>query len=572
MSAIRRLPPDLAMKIAAGEVIERPASVVKELVENALDAGAGDIRVELAEGGKTLIRVQDDGRGMDRADARLAFERHATSKLAGEEDLERIATLGFRGEALASIAAVARVVLKTSDGGGRPGTAVEVEAGEVRGVSDVAFPRGTSVEVRDLFYNLPARRKFLRSAASELTAAAKQLTLIALGHPSVRFRVVHGTREILSAPPAAGLRERIFQVYGKDAVDRLLGVDHAEGDYRLRGLASRPPTGRPDRTRQYFFVNGRPVQDRVLQAALQQAYRGLLERDARPEAYLFLTVPFQDVDVNVHPAKSEVRFRDSSRVFGLIVRGLDAALRTGPRVKEVAPGAPPQPGTAAGFTSPTDGASGAFGFRVEEGAVASLFGPLEADPEAATGPRVLGQYLSSYIVAAAPEGVYIIDQHNAHERILYDRFLEARTRDRIPRTAALLPLLADLSPAQAVRLEAGREALEEAGFRFEDMGGRTLALTEHPDLFGPDAAREAFLAVLDDMDKEGKGDRRDRVLATLACKSAVKAGEPLPREKMDFLVAELFRLEDRALCPHGRPIMILVDRGQVEKGLKRQPV
>jgi len=556
MSAIRRLPPALARKIAAGEVIERPASVVKELVENALDAEAGEIRVELLDGGKSLVRVQDDGRGMDREDASLAFERHATSKLAGEEDLDRIATLGFRGEALASIAAVARVVLRTSDGG-RPGTAVEVEAGEMKGVADIAFPRGTCVEVRDLFFNLPARRKFLRSGTSELTVAAKQLTLVALGHPAIRFHVAHGKREILNAPAVAGLRERVFQIFGKDVLDRLSDVGYADDGYHLEGLASRPPTGRPDRTHQHFFVNGRPVRDRLLQAALQQGYRGLLERDAHPEAFLFLTIPYEDVDVNVHPAKSEVRFRDSQRVFSLVARGLEASLRGGPRVKEVAPLSGPLPAPPA--------------FKVEEARPAPLFGLPEPEAASFRPPRVLGQYLSTYLVAAADEGIYIIDQHNAHERILFDRFWEARKRDQIPRKAPLLPILVDLTPAQAIRLETERAALDEAGFRVEEMGGRTVALKEYPDLFGPDAAREAFLAVLDEMEGEDKGDRRDRILATLACKSAIKAGEPLPREKMEFLVAELFKLDDKPLCPHGRPTMILIERGQVEKGLKRQP-
>ncbi|MBN2205881.1 MAG: hypothetical protein JW742_00630, partial [Candidatus Aminicenantes bacterium] len=410
------------------------------------------------------------------------------------------------------------------------------------------------------------------SAASELTAAAKQMTLIALGHPAVRFHVVHGKRVILSVPGVAGLRERVFQIFGRDVLDRLVDVAYAEGGYRLEGLASRPPTGRPDRTRQHVFVNGRPVRDRLLQAALQQAYRGLLERDVQPEAVLFLTIPFEDVDVNVHPAKSEVRFRDSSRLFGLVVRGLDAALRTCPGVKDVSPGPAPWPRAATGPATGRGEAAGAFGFGVEEAPAASLFGSAEPEAGSAAAPRVLGQYLSAYIVAAAPEGVYIIDQHNAHERILFDRFAEARARDRIPRKAPLLPILIDLTPAQAVRLEASRPALDEAGFQVEEMGGRTVALKEHPDLFGPEAAREAFLAVLDDLEREDKGGRGDRILATLACKSAVKAGEPLPREKMEFLVAELFRLEDKALCPHGRPILILIDRGQVEKALKRHPV
>jgi DNA mismatch repair protein MutL len=555
LTKIHRLPAAVAQKIAAGEVIERPASVVKELVENALDAGAREIRIELQDGGKSMIRVQDDGQGMGREDALLCCERHATSKLADEEDLARIATLGFRGEALASIAAVAGVVLKTSDDTGRPGTAVEQEAGERISVSDIPFPRGTSVEVRDLFFNLPARRKFLRSGSSELTVIAKQMTLVALGRPGVRFHVLHGKREVLNAPAVAGLRERVFQLFGKTVLDRLAEVNFEEGGCRLSGLASRPPQGKADRAHQFFFVNGRPVRDRLLQAALNQGYRGLLEKDSYPEAFLFLTLPFEEVDVNVHPAKSEVRFKDSQRVFAAVVRGLETSLRRGPRIKEMIP---ERAGT----------------LRVEESRQDSLFGAPEPGPsgsERPLFPQVLGQFLTTYIVAAAEEGVYIIDQHNAHERILFDRFKEAKGRGRLPRKTALLPVLVELSPAQILSLEAERESLDETGFRVEEMGGRTVVLKEYPDLFGPDGAREAFLAVLEEMGKDQTGDRLDRILRTLACKSAIKAGEPLLREKMEYLVAELFRLEDRALCPHGRPIMILIERGQVEKGLKRHP-
>ena len=561
MTTIRRLPEALAQKIAAGEVIERPASVVKELVENALDAGAAEIRVELLDGGKSLVRVQDDGRGMGREDALLCFERHATSKIGDEEDLARIATLGFRGEALASIAAVARVVLKTSDDAAHPGTAVEQEAGERRSVSDISFPRGTSVEVRDLFFNLPARCKFLRSGSSELTVIAKQMTVVALGHPGVRFHVLHGKREILNAPAVAGLRERVFQLFGKSVLDRLVEVSFEEAGYRLGGLASRPPRGKADRAHQFFFVNGRPVRDRLFQAALNQAFRGLLERDSHPEAFLFLTLPFEDVDVNVHPAKSEVRFKESQKVFHAVVRGLEASLRGGPRIKDII--------LERGFPEKRIGT-----FKVEDGRQDSLFGARDTGPSGVAEPpfpRVLGQFLMTYLIATADTGVYIIDQHNAHERILFDRFKEEKSRGRLPRKSALFPILVDLSPAQALVLEESREALDESGFRVEEMGGRTVVLREYPDLFGPDGAREAFLAVLEEMGGDKTGDIRDRILATLACKSAVKAGEPLLREKMEYLVAELFRLENRALCPHGRPIMILIERGQVEKGLKRQP-
>jgi DNA mismatch repair protein MutL len=561
MTRIHRLPEAVARKIAAGEVIERPASVVKELVENALDAGARSIRVELQDGGKSLVRVQDDGAGMGREDALLSFERHATSKLGDESDLERIATLGFRGEALASIAAVSRVVLKTSDGSGPSGTAVEREGGESAGVSEIACPRGTSVEVRDLFFNLPARRKFLKSGPSELAVVVKQLTLVALAHPGVGFRVVHGKREVLNAPAVAGLRERVFQLFGKEVLDRLVEADFAEGGGRLTGLASRPPRGKADRARQFFFVNARPVRDRLLQAALAQAYRGLLERDSYPEAFLYLEIPFAEVDVNVHPAKSEVRFKDSQKVFALVVHGLEASLRSGPRIKDVVPEGTPPPGRP-------------WPPRVEDGRPASLFAapePGAGGPAETRSPRVLGQYLLTYIVATADEGVYIIDQHNAHERILFDRFREVRARGPLPRKAALLPILVELSPAQMLSLEEGRPSLDEGGFRVEEMGGRTIVLKEYPDLFEPDTAKEAFLAVLDEMEAGRTEDRRDRILATLACKSAVKAGEPLPREKMEYLTAELFRHEDKALCPHGRPILILIERGQVEKSLKRQP-
>ncbi|HSA95830.1 MAG TPA: DNA mismatch repair endonuclease MutL, partial [Acidobacteriota bacterium] len=335
MRKIHLLPDEVAQKIAAGEVIERSVSVVKELVENSLDAGATDVRIELVDGGKALIRVQDDGAGMDAEDAALCFRRHSTSKIAREEDLERISTLGFRGEALASIAAVSRLTLRTFDGASDRGTMIEREGERLVAVTDIAFPRGTGVEVRDLFFNLPARRKFLRSASSELGPVTKYVTQAALGAPGVRFTLVHGGREVIACPPVATLRERVFQLFGKKMVDRLMDVAAEEGEGRIEGLASLPLAGRPDKTVQHFFVNGRPVKDRVLMAALSQAYTGILERGRQPEAFLFLRLPPGEVDVNVHPAKAEVRFRDTQSVFRLVLRAVGEGVGRGHVLKEV---------------------------------------------------------------------------------------------------------------------------------------------------------------------------------------------------------------------------------------------
>jgi len=569
MNRIRVLPPEIAQKIAAGEVIERPVSVVKELVENSLDAGANEIRVDLLDGGKALIRVQDDGRGMSREDAALCFHRHSTSKIAREEDLERIATLGFRGEALASISAISRMKLKTDDGSGGQGIEIQREADRILGVTDIAFPRGTSIEVRDLFFNLPARGKFLRSERSELNLIAKYMTNAALASPGVRFILAHGPREILNCPAVAGLRERIFQVFGREILDGLMEVDFTEGEMRLRGFASRPVKGRTDRNHQYFFVNGRPVKDRVLQAALNQAYAGMLEKDRSAEAFLFLTVPFADVDVNVHPAKAEVRFRDSQSIFRLVLRSIEqAALKVSglkqvyaaegkqgelrPRVEE--PGLPlsfkPGPGS---------------GPRRSAGAEAPVPGP-----EAKTGPAVLGQYADMYIVAADAEGLLVIDQHNAHERVLYEKYLEVDRAKIWPRGMLLIPVIMEFPPAQVLAFEENRILFEDAGFVVEPMGGRSYALKEYPDVVKPGDVEDVFRTLLEDVGGEKAPGRREKLLATMACKSAIKAGEPLPLAKMEYLVEELFRTSQPSLCPHGRPIVVRIDRSTLDRGLRRK--
>jgi len=568
MNMIHLLPPEIAQKIAAGEVIERPVSVIKELVENSLDAAASAVRVDLAGGGKALVRVIDNGRGMGREDALLCFERHSTSKISTEEDLWRISSLGFRGEALASISAVSRLVLRTSDGKEGKGTQVEREGERVLKVSDIAFPQGTTVEVRDLFFNLPARQKFLRSDRSELGLAVRYLTFVALAYPEVGFSLFQGTREILNCPAVAGAQERIFQLYGRAVLERLSECQHEEQGYEVRGFASRPPSGRQDRAHQFFFVNRRPVKDRILQAALNQAFRGSLEKDQFPEAFLFLRVPFTEVDVNVHPAKAEVRFKESQLVFHLILRCLDKALLQGKGFRAVYPDEPEERPEkwvrdAAGphaFSPPRQG-------KEER---PDLFPAPAAD--SGPHPQVLGQYLDTYIVATGDEGLLVIDQHNAHERVLFDKFKEIDSRRSWPRKMPLVPPLLDLSPPETLALEDSQAELEEAGFRIQPMGGRSYALVEYPDILKEEEAQEIFLAVLAEMKEAGTIDRREKLLATLACKTAIKAHQPLSWEKMDYLVRELFRTSRPSLCPHGRPILVKVDRSAIEKGMKRPTV
>ena len=588
MNKIHVLPEEVARKIAAGEVIERPVSVVKELIENSLDAGASSVRVELAEGGRRLIKVADDGSGMSREDAALCFRRHSTSKIASEADLERISTLGFRGEALASIAAVSRLTLRTFDGAEGRGTMIEREGDKLVAVTDVAFPRGTSVEVRDLFFNLPARRKFLRSAQSELNHIAKAVTLAALARPGVRFTLAHGTREIIDCPAVGALRERVFQLHGKALVDRLMEVAAVEGEGRVEGLASLPLAGRGDRSVQHFIVNGRPVKDRILLAALNQAYAGILEKGRQPEAFLFIMLPCEDVDVNVHPAKAEVRFRDSQLVFRLVLRSISEGAARGHTIKDVYPisgGAGPGPGVAEeatkGFVrggerdavreAPGLGFSGVPGRSsgAADRAWASVAGDGGTRVEPVSGPEILGQYGNLYIVAGSDEGLLVIDQHNAHERVLFEKYREIDRQGGWPRKTLLIPSVIELSPSQQVSFEENAALFEELGFRAEAMGGRSVAIKEYPDIFGPEAATDVFLGLLEGAGGAEAGERREKMLAAMACKTAVKAGQPLTREKMGYLVAELFKTSQPALCPHGRPVVVRIDRTQLDKGLRR---
>lgn len=577
MGVIQKLSDDVSRKIAAGEVIERPASVVKELVENSLDAQASEIRVELLAGGKGLIRVVDNGMGMSGEDALLCFESHATSKIKNEDDLENISTLGFRGEALPSIAAVSRITLKTTQRQQKKGTLVELDAKALTRQEDIAYPEGTSLEVRDLFYNLPARKKFLRSERAELTRIVRFLTQVALYFPRIRFSLAHGSRKVFDYPAVQSLKERIFQVFGKDFLENLMEVDCRDGGLRLQGFFSRPPAARRDRKYQFFFINGRLVKDNTLQAALNQAYRSFLEKDQSAEAILFLDIPPSDVDVNVHPTKSEVRFKDTRAVFRFVYMSLEQAVLKELGIKQVYPSLPDQQPALS-----EKGAASTFVAQVQEPyqpalldkAPSSLpsreqpfFLPKDSD---GVGPRVLGQYLDFYIVAEDEEGILIIDQHNAHERVLFEKYREIDRTQKWPRKLALHPLLMELSPSQELSYEENSEMIETAGFRVDAMGGQSFALKEYPDIFKEKEAIDLFLALLEDVGQEKIEKKKHKMLATLACKTAVKAGESLSPEKMSYLVEELFKTTNTALCPHGRPVTLRLRRSEIEKALRRK--
>jgi DNA mismatch repair protein MutL len=566
MKRIILLPSEIAQKIAAGEVIERPFSVVKELVENSLDAGSTEIKIDVVEGGKRVIRVSDNGYGMSREDALICFERHSTSKLTNAEDLNRISTMGFRGEALPSISAVSRVSLKTFDGIGQKGTQIVRDGEEMIRCDDIAFPRGTGIEVKDLFFNLPARKKFLRSDRAELSQIVRYMTQITLAFPEVRFSLQHGTRRLFDYPAVSGLKERLYQIYGKSILERLIEIDHKEDGRGVHGFVSRPLSGRKDRSHQLLYVNNRLIKDRTVQAALNQSFIGYLEKDRFAEAFLFLTLPYEEVDVNVHPTKAEVRFKESQPIYYLVQAGIAKAISKEIGIKEVYP-VTPEIRESRRTDEKYQPSLMKFPGKVEVLTKVSLAPETKRD----TGyPRVLGQYLDTYIVAKNEEGILIIDQHNAHERVLFEKYTEIDRKKGWPGKMPLLPMVFDLSASQVLNLEYNRELLKDVGFLVENMGGRSFALKEYPDIFKEEEAKQVFLSLIEGIKEDKVLDRKGTLLATLACKSAVKAGQPLALEKMNYLVEELFQTSNPSLCPHGRPIVLKIGRGQIEKEIKRK--
>jgi DNA mismatch repair protein MutL len=591
---IQRLPDALVDQIAAGEVVERPASVVKELVENALDAGARRLRIEVRAGGAALVAVSDDGRGMDAADARLALERHATSKIASADDLVRIATFGFRGEALPAIASVSRLRLRTRPRGADAGTEIEVEGSKVVGERTAGGPEGTRIEVAELFYIVPARRKFLTTASTEWSHIAEWLARAALALPAVHFDVQRDDRPAIHWPAVTDPLDRIAAVLSERDAEGLVPVTGDEGALRLAGFASRPDAHRPTAAGLHLFVQRRPVRDRLLRHALLDAYRDVLPRGRYPSAVLFLDLPPDAVDVNVHPAKWEVRFADPGAVHRLVARAVREALGARrwlalPAAPDRSPIDPRSPAAGSDFVRERTPATSDWVFAGLGGEGAPSVGRAAGQgtgddispPHAQPAPhrlllaelRPLGQLLATYLLLEAPDGLVLVDQHAAHERVLYERLRTSWRTGAVARQGLLLPATVELAPDQAARLvEAGPE-LERLGFEVEAFGADVVAVRSIPaELAGQDPA--ALLAnVADQLGPEGGSlrapDAADRLFASLACHSARRAGERLDPREQQALLSALDAIPWAPTGPHGRPVAIPFSRGEIERRFGR---
>ncbi len=662
MGKIRVLSDQVANQIAAGEVVERPASVVKELLENSLDAGATRVRVEIEAGGRKLIRIVDNGHGMGRDDALLAFERHATSKLRTSDDLLSIATLGFRGEALPSIASVARVSLETRAAEDEVGTMMEIAGGNLLRVEDAGLPVGTTLAVRDLFFNTPARRKFLRAEQTELGHVAALVTHYALAHPEMHFELHSATQALLVAPAVANAGERLYQIFGREVFESLIPVA-AEIDFsraglpepppwkrgeeyeapepgfvRLSGFVSKPELQKLNRNSIYVFVNGRLIRDKLILHAFNEAYRNIIPPTSFPVVLLFLEMPPQEVDVNVHPAKTEVRFRQGSFVHDFVRDSVRTALMNarpaasffqaltgGARASEsLMVDVSPLPGVDQAVYAPREGmvaeSEGAIepgdvaAFELREWMVAPSPGRLGFEgpgvavgygdasdphlksqmwgtqsggstdevvggrPEAGTlnalaTLKPLGQLRDSFILAVNEEGLWIVDQHVAHERVLFEKILRERKVEAVQRQRLLMPVLIDLLPEQMVTFAAIAEELERNGFEAEPFGPKTLAVKATPvGLEGRELERvlEEVLGVTEKSAQvENEELRRTRIAASIACHAAIKVNMPLEASKMDWLLGELGKTEHPMSCPHGRPIALRYSLRDIQRAFQR---
>ena len=580
---IHVLPPDLAAKIAAGEVIERPVSVVKELLENAIDAGADDIQVEIAQGGRRLIRVGDNGCGIPAAEAELAFARHATSKLNSADDLYRLRTLGFRGEALASIAAVAQVTLSTRAAQDEAGTLLRLEAGTVVQRTSQGRPLGTSVLVENLFYNMPARLKFLRADPTEATHVARLLTSYALAYPDKRFTLQHNDRLMLRTLGTGKLVDVLVAIYGLDVAEQMIVLEPPADDavIRVTGYVGAPSLQRGDRQDLIFFVNRRWIMDNALAYAVAEAYRSLLPQGRHPMVVLNIDLPPEEVDVNIHPTKREVRFRQSRDVFSAVQRAVRTTLMSQYPVPEVGPAAT---GTPLPWARPS--APGPSGPSLEQSRLALELGRPGAAPThgestplvtetVSTGRlpmlRVLGQVGQTYIIAEGPGGLYLIDQHAAHERIRYEELRNQHVRRAVITQELLDPLPVEVSPQQASLLEAHLADLAAYGLDVAPFGGQTYLVRRIPaSLVGGDVSA-ALAELLDAALHGGPGfSWEEQALITLACHSAVRAGQTLSPDEMRDLVRQLERCELPHTCPHGRPTIVHLSQERLEREFGRR--
>ncbi len=583
MDKVHRLPDDLANQIAAGEVVERPASVVKELVENAIDAGARRIAIHVELGGKKQVRVEDDGEGMTPGDARLAIERHATSKIRRADDLAAIRTMGFRGEALPSIASVSHFVLRTRARGEQSGTEVRVNGGAVASIAEIGAAEGTSVEVDDLFYNLPARRKFLKSDAAESAQVSRVVTQLALAYPAIGFALTSGGRKVLQWPPSASLRDRLYQVYG-DRSD-LIEIRKSAAGIGLSGFVAALADQGPTRGAQNVFVNRRIVKDRTIAHAIIDAYSQASIKERSPEVHLFIEMDPEAVDVNVHPTKAEVRFREQSLVHEVVRRALMEALgqsgapqlQLQPEV--VAPATPTAmalPGALTGAYPNRWVPAPPAGYQPPNAPSQHVAAAAAGSPVASPGMKPLiplGQFRDTFIIAVDDEGVAIIDQHVAHERVLFERVMERLTAGPLESQQLLIPILLEL-PASAHQTLAARAAeLRQLGFDIESFGASTVRVNAVPALLERADCEKALAALAEDLEGLDRGaqvqDALQRIAATTACHAAVKANDPLTYEKMTHILDELRATAYSTVCPHGRPVMLRLTRREIEKNFDR---
>ena len=611
MGIIRRLPETVVNRIAAGEVIERPASAVKELVENAIDAGAARIDVTIANGGRSLIAVDDDGRGMDRDELLLAVTRHATSKLP-DDDLVHISSLGFRGEALPSIGAVSRMTLTSRPRGGDQGWTLTVEGGKLGDVRPAARAAGTRIEVRDLFYATPARLKFLKSERGEYLAVLDVVRRLAMAYPEIAFTLREGERMALRLNAAqgdlfAGRRERLAALMGREFIDNALAIDAGRETARLSGFAGLPTYNRSHARSQFLFVNGRPVRDKLLSGALRGAYMDVIAHNRHPAAVLFLDLPAEDVDINVHPAKAEVRFRDPGMIRGLIVGSIKQALaeaghRTATTVSQAALGAM-RPGgggagtgSGSGFSRPAPSSvnapSSGSGWRLAEGAQpylpdpaagpaagsvplqapsAAVATPEEGDDNAQDYPLGVarGQLHETYIIAQTRDGLVIVDQHAAHERLVYERMKAHLAEKGIARQMLLLPEVVELEEAAAAALAARAGELAELGLVLEPFGAGAVVVREVPALLGECDVQGLVRALGDDLveldDAASLRERLHDVCATMACHGSVRAGRRLKPEEMNALLREMEATPNAGQCNHGRPTYVSLGLAEIER-------
>jgi DNA mismatch repair protein MutL len=660
MGRIHVLSEQVANKIAAGEVVERPASVVKELLENALDAGSTRIKIQVEAGGRKLIEITDNGCGMVRDDALLAFERHATSKIKDADDLLSVATLGFRGEALPSIASVSRLHLETRAPEEPSGTIVEINGGKILKVEEAGLPAGTSITIRDLFFNVPARKKFLKSESTELSHIASLVTHYALAHPGKHFELHSATNAVLVAPPVAGYSERVYQVFGKEVLDQLIPVAAAQpldriglpqpppwrrteteedeeparkepGELRAHGFVSKPEIQKLNRNSIYVFVNGRLIRDRLIQHALTEAYRNIIPPTVYPVVLLFLELPSAEVDVNVHPSKTEVRFRQQTVMHDFVRDSVRAALMKARPVPQFAteiaahPTASPSltPGArvaaieASGWRSLYAPASAEFalqpqtlppatqrlqfgmdGVNVEaNAAIPAARMPLQQFPrepipengcappipeEAGIGDELapalaslkpLGQIRESFILAVNHEGLWIIDQHVAHERVLFEKILKQRSAQKVESQRLLMPLILELTPAQQAVFSEISDELQQNGFEAEPFGARSIAIKIAPAGIEAPQIERMLHELLEQLAHEEQSLNlekiRTRIAASIACHAAIKVNMPLEQNKMEWLLAELSKTDCPMSCPHGRPIVLRYSMKDIQKAFKR---